>query len=70
MELGLTTPVRRQPPFGSNLSKADRETPGDTATIHQDALRGKFADQVGDIYRLADQIIDQLSLTVNMLQIG
>ena len=40
------------------------------ATIHQDALRGKFADQVGDIYPLADQIIDQLSPTINMLHIG
>ena len=37
---------------------------------YQDALRGKFADQVGDIYPLADQIVDQLSPTVNMLQIG
>ena len=35
------------------------------AAIHQDALRGKFADQVGDIYPL----IDQLSSTINMLQI-
>ena len=40
------------------------------AAIHQDALRGKFADQVGDIYPLVDPIADQLSLTVNMLQIG
>ena len=37
--------------------------------IHQDALRGKFTDLVGDIYPLADPITDQLSLTVNMLQI-
>ena len=40
------------------------------AAIHQDALRGKVTDQVGDIYPLADPIADQLSLTVNMLQIG
>ena len=40
------------------------------ATIYQDALRGKFADQAGDIYPLADQIVDQLSPTVNMLHIG
>ena len=40
------------------------------AAVHQDALRGKFADQVGDIYPLADLIADQLSPTVNMLQIG
>ena len=40
------------------------------ATVHQDALRGKFADQVGDIYPIADPIADQLSSTVNMLQIG
>ena len=40
------------------------------ATIHQDALRDKFADQIGDIYPLADPIADQLSPTVNMLQIG
>ena len=36
------------------------------ATIHQDALRDKFTNQMGDIYPLADQ----LSPTVNMLQIG
>ena len=40
------------------------------AAIHQDALRGKFTDQVGDIYPLTDPITDQLSPTVNMLQIG
>jgi len=37
---------------------------------YQHALRGKFADQVGDIYPLADQIVDQFSPTVNMLHIG
>ena len=40
------------------------------AAIHQDALRGKFADQVGDIYPLTDPIAEQLPPTVNMLQIG
>ena len=40
------------------------------AATYQDALRGKFADQVGDIHPLADQIADQLSPTVNMLHIG
>ena len=36
------------------------------AATYQDALRGKFINQVGHIYPLADQ----LSPTVNMLQIG
>ena len=40
------------------------------AASYKDALRCKFTDQVGDIYPLADQIADQLSPTVNMLQIG
>ena len=40
------------------------------AATHQDTLRGKFTDQVGDVYSLADPIADQLSPTVNMLQIG
>ena len=39
-------------------------------TIHQDVLRDKFTNQMGDIYPLTDSIIDQLSPTVNMLQIG
>ena len=38
-----------------------------TATTYQDALRGKFADQVGYIHPLADQIADQRPPTVNML---
>ena len=55
--------------------EADQETLGVTAlpfgltsiaTSYKDALRGKFADQVGDIYPLTDQ----LSPTVNMLDIG
>ena len=61
MESALTTLVQCQPPLDSNLSEADQETPGVTAAIHQDVLRGKFADQVGDIYPLADPITDQLS---------
>jgi len=40
------------------------------AAIHQDSLRDKFTDQIGDIYPLADPITEQLSPTVNMLQIG
>ena len=40
------------------------------ATSYKDALKGKFIDQVGDIYPLVDTIADQLSSTVNMLQIG
>ena len=35
-------------------------------TTYPDALRGKFADQVGDIHPLADQ----LSPTINMLHVG
>ena len=38
-----------------------------TAATYQDALRGKFADQVGDVYPLTDQIADQLPPMVNML---
>ena len=40
------------------------------AATYQDALRGKFTDQVGDIYPLADQIADQLPPVVNMLHVG
>ena len=40
------------------------------AAAYQDALRGKFADQVGDIHPLADQITDQLLPAVNMPHIG
>ena len=69
MELSLTTLVQRRPPSGSDLSEADRQTPRDTAAIRQDALRDKFTDQIRDIYPLADPIADQLSPTVNMLQI-
>ena len=40
------------------------------AASYQDALRGKFTDQVGNIYPLVDQIANQFSLTVNTLHIG
>ena len=58
MKSALTTLVRRRPPSGSDLSEAKWETLGDTATIHQDALRDKFADQMGDIYPLTDPITE------------
>ena len=66
MESALTTLVQRRPPSDSDLSEADQETLGVTAAIHQDALRVKCVDQVGDIYPLADQLLP----IVNMLQIG
>ena len=78
-ESALDTLVQRRPPFDPDLSEAARETPGVTAlpfgftnaaTTYQDALRGKFADQVGDIHPLADQIADQPPPTVNMLHIS
>ena len=40
------------------------------AAAYQDALRGKFIDQVGDIHPLANQITDQLPPTINMLHVG
>ena len=40
------------------------------AAIHQDSPRDKFTDQIGDIYPLADPIANQLSPTVNMLQLA
>ena len=55
VESALTTLVQRQPPSDLHLSEVDRETPGVTtlpfglisiATTYQDALRGKFVDQV------------------------
>ena len=36
---------------------------------YQDALRGKFTDQDGDIHPLTDQIADQLPPAVNMLHV-
>ena len=62
-ESALTTLVQRRPPSDSDLSEADQKTPGVTAlpfgltsvaVAYQDALRGKFADQVRDIHSLAD----------------
>ena len=41
-----------------------------TAATYQDALRGKFADQVGDAHPLTDQLAVQPSPAVNMLHIG
>ena len=41
-----------------------------TTAAYQDALRGKFTDQVGDIHPLADQIVDQPPPPVNMLHVG
>ena len=40
------------------------------AATYQDALRGKFIDQVGDVHPLADQITDQPPPAVNMLHVG
>ena len=71
-ESALNTFVQCRPPSYSDLSEAARQTLGvtalpfglaNTAATYQDALRGKFADQVGDIHPLADQ----LPPTVNML---
>ena len=79
MESALTTLVQRRPPSSLDLSKAARDTLRVTAlpfgltsvaAAYQDALRGKFADQVGYIHPLIDQIADQLSPTVNMLHVG
>ena len=77
--MALTTLVQRQPPFDSDVSEADQKTLGVTAlpfgltsvtTAYQDALRGKFADQVGDIHPLTDPITDQLPPAVNRLHIS
>ena len=76
MESALTTLAQHRPPFGSDLSE---ETPRVTAlpfgltnvaATYQDALRGKFADQVGAIHPLAEQITDQVLPTINMLHIS
>ena len=82
-ESALDTLVQRRPPTDLDLPEATRKTPGvvalpfgiaNAAATFQDALRGKFADQVGDIHPLADQIIDKLAdqppPTVNMLHVG
>ena len=66
-ESALTTLVQRRPPSDLDLYEVDREIPGVTAlpfglssvaATYQDALRGKFADQVGDIHPLAEKIAD------------
>ena len=62
-ELALDTLVQRRPPSDLDLPKAARKTLGVAAlpfrlasivVTFQDALRGKFANQVGDIHPLAD----------------
>ena len=40
------------------------------AAAYQDAIRGKFADQVGDVQPPADQITDQPLSAVNMLHVS
>ena len=40
------------------------------AATYQDALRGKFADQVGDVQPPTDQIADQPPPIVNILHVG
>ena len=40
-----------------------------TAATYQDALSGKFADQVGDVHPLTDQIANQPPSAINMLHI-
>ena len=63
MESALTTLVQRRPPSDSDLLEAEHQTPGvmalpfgltSVAAAYQDALRGKFSDQVGDIQPLAN----------------
>jgi len=63
-ELALDTLVHRRPPSYPNLSEAARETLGamalpfgftNAAAAYQDALRGIFADQVGDVHHPTDQ---------------
>ena len=65
-ELALDTLVQRRPPSDLDLSEAARETLGvmalpsgftNVAATYQDALRGKFVDQVGVVHPLADQIM-------------
>ena len=74
-ESALDTLVQRRPPSDPNLSEAARKTPGVAAlpfgltnvtTTFQDALRGKFTDQVADVHPL----VDQPPLGVNTLHVG
>ena len=62
-ESALDTLVQRRPPSDLDLSEAAQKTPGvaalpfgltNVAATFQDALRGKFADQVRDVHPLAD----------------
>ena len=78
-ESALTTLVQRRLPFDPDLSEAARETPRVTAlpfgftnvtAAYQDALRGRFVDQVGDVHPPADQITNQPPLAANMLHVG
>ena len=64
-ESALDTLVQHRPPSDPDLSEAARETPGvmalpfgfiNATTTYQVALRGKFADQVGDVRPLTNQI--------------
>jgi len=75
-ESALDTLVQRRPPTDPILSEAARQTTEVTAlpfglanitATYQDALRGKFTDQVEDIHPLAEQIADQVPPMVNML---
>ena len=78
-ESALDTLVQHQPPSDLDLSEAARETPGvvalpfgltNIAATYQEALWGKFTDQVVDVRPPADQIADQLSSAVNMLHVS
>jgi len=62
-ESALDTLVQHRPPSDLDLSEASRNTLGVAAlpfrltniiVTFQDALRGKFTDQVGDVHPLAD----------------
>ena len=74
MESALTTLVQRRPPSDLDLSEAARGTLGvmtlpfrltNVAATYQEALQGKFTDQVGDVHPLTDQ----LPPAVNMLYV-
>ena len=71
--------VQRRPSTDPDQLEATQKTLGvatlpfrltNIAATFQDALRGKFADQVGDVHPLANQITDQPPLAVNMLHVG
>ena len=64
-ESALDTLVQRRPSSDPNLSEVARKTPGvaampfgltNIAATYQDALRGKFANQVEDAHPLTDQL--------------